>query len=129
MTIARTAVQVLLPLLLVSLSVHANAACGPAGLDRLSPSPLVVSTLDLVDTNCLGAPIAVQVAQSGDTGTERVASVPAPEPPIGLMLTVGLAAMYIVLRRREQRRRRPVSVQVKPAGERAPLVTRQIVED
>ena len=112
MTAARSLMHVVVPLLFVLLSAYAGAANAPAHLDA---SPVSAG------------PSAPTVATT-DAGTEFVPNIPAAEPPILFMLMGGLGALYLLLRRREQRRR-AISVQLKPAGERKALGARQVAED
>ncbi len=108
MTAARSLVHVAVPLLLVLLSAYAGAAQAPAHLDA--------------------SPVPAGLTASTDAGTEFVPNIPAAEPPILFMLMGGLGALYLLLRRREQRRR-AISVQIKPAGERTAIGARQAAED
>ncbi|HCU38254.1 MAG TPA: hypothetical protein DGT21_23385 [Armatimonadetes bacterium] len=108
MTAARSLMYVVVPLLFVSLSASAGAAQAPAHLDA--------------------SPVSAGPTASTDAGTEFVPNIPAAEPPILFMLMGGLGALYLLLRRREQRRR-AISVQIKPAGERTAIGARQAAED
>ena len=112
MTAARSLMHVVVPLLLVFLSVYAGAAQAPAPLDA---SPVPAGAVDAT-------------VSTTDTGVEFVPNIPAAEPPILFMLMGGLGALYLLLRRREQRRR-AISVQFKPAGERTAIGARQVAED
>ena len=112
MTAARSLMHVAVLLLLVSLSAYATAANAPAHI--------------------ASSPVALDPGESGvsttDTGVEFVPNIPAAEPPILFMLMGGLGALYLLLRRREQRRR-AISVQFKPASERTAIGARQVAED
>lgn len=108
MTAARSLMYVAVPLIFVLLSAYAGAAQAPAHLDA--------------------SPVSAGLTASTDTGTEFVPNIPAAEPPILFMLMGGLGALYLLLRRREQRRR-AISVQLKPAGGRSPIGARQAAED
>jgi hypothetical protein len=131
MLIARKIVQILVPLIVISATVPAHAARGPAALQAVSPSPIVVSTADVPDAAYLGLPNVTPAPQDVVTEAEVPPNVPADEPTGLLMVGAGLVVLCLFLRKREQKRRKVLSVRLKPDGEKtavgAPQV--QVIED
>ena len=131
MLIARKIVQILVPLIVVYATMPAQAARGPAALQALSPRPVAVSTADVPDAAYLGLPTVTPAPQDAVPEADMPPNVPADEPTGLLMMGAGLVVLCLFLRKREQRRRKVLSVRLKPDGERTTVGApqAQVIED